>query len=778
MGNPDGKSSPAERDPPALWAALREPAAFPCFPNDRIKGETSMKKIWKLIIGGIETKIFNLILLTVILLTGAFAIVTASQSRMLAALTADTSVRQQQATSGIISETMSTVAVKTMERTTDTEARFVDEMFQGIRGHVLLVADYAAKLIADPDSFQAKPYAGPQKELDGQLTAQLIWADGTDPDDPALQARAGLASNLSDLMISLCETSGLDNIYIGFPEGFFLMVNRTSGDWFREDGSQISYDPRTRFWYKQAVEAKRLVFSDLEVDANTGDLCVTCAVPVFGPQGEVAAVVASDLFLHTMDITVKGLAVDGGYCWIVNREGHVIYSPNPEVMQVEESANAIDLRSSENRELAELISDAMADRTDVRTVSVNGEAYYMQGISIPTVNWTLFNAISRNTVDQVENTLLDSYAEITDEARTTYQENVHQRGVSSMILLGLLALAAAAAALIVGKRIVKPLNSITRKITSLDEQNPEFKMEDAFRTGDEIEVLAESFAELSHKTIGYVDEVRRVTAEKERIGTELHMAKRIQEGMLPGIFPPFPDRVEFDLFASMDPAKEVGGDFYDFFLIDEDHLALVMADVSGKGVPGALFMMASKIILQSYAMQGGSPAEILARTNQIICANNPMQMFVTVWLGILEISTGRLTAANAGHEYPALYQRSDGQFSLFKDRHGFVIGGLEDVRYREYAIDLQPGDKIFVYTDGVPEATAGNKELFGTERMIDALNQGVDDMPRNILLRIRKAVDAFVGDAEQFDDLTMLCLEYKGPDSNKPAPVPIPEKSD
>ncbi len=258
-----------------------------------------------------------------------------------------------------------------------------------------------------------------------------------------------------------------------------------------------------------------------------------------------------------------------------------------------------------------------------------------------------------------------------------------------------------------------------------------------------------------------MEEVKRVTAEKERIGTELHMAKQIQEGMLPSIFPAFPDRAEFDLYASMVPAKEVGGDFYDFFLIDDDHLALVMADVSGKGVPGALFMMASKIILHSCAVQGGSPAEVLAQANKTICANNPMEMFVTVWLGILELSTGRLTAANAGHEYPII-KRADGSFELFKDQHGFVIGGMDGAKYRSYDLELRSGDKLFLYTDGVPEATDSDKEMFGTERLLAALNKLQSNAPEEILTSLRETVDCFVGDAEQFDDLTMLCLEYKG----------------
>ena len=213
----------------------------------------------------------------------------------------------------------------------------------------------------------------------------------------------------------------------------------------------------------------------------------------------------------------------------------------------------------------------------------------------------------------------------------------------------------------------------------------------------------------------------------------------------------------------MTPAKEVGGDFYDFFFIDDDHLCLVIADVSGKGVPAALFMMVSKIVLQSSAMLGISPAEILKKTNDSLCANNQEEMFVTVWVGILEMSTGKLTASNAAHEYPVI-KHADGKFELFKDKHGFVIGGMEGVRYKNYSVQLEPGAKLFVYTDGVPEATDADNQLFGTDRLVEALNQDPEASPEKLLKNLRKAVDDFVKDAEQFDDLTMLCVEYKGKD--------------
>ena len=313
---------------------------------------------------------------------------------------------------------------------------------------------------------------------------------------------------------------------------------------------------------------------------------------------------------------------------------------------------------------------------------------------------------------------------------------------------------------------VRPINAIAKAAQSYveDRRSGNTRMEHfsslPIRTGDEVEHLNRVMAQMEKDLSVYMEDLTRVTKKEERVRTELDMASKIQKGALPDIFPAFPDRQEFDLYASMEPAKEIGGDFYDFFLIDDDHLCLVIADVSGKGVPAALFMMASKIILADNAIMGKSPSEILYDVNNAICKNNKLEMFVTVWVGILEISTGKLSAANAGHEYPAL-KRGDGGFSVFKDRHGFVLGGMEGMKYKEYEIQLSPGDKLFVYTDGVPEANDPDGNMFDAKRMIDALNEEPTASSEQILVDVRGAISRFVREAEQFDDLTMRCLEYK-----------------
>ena len=253
----------------------------------------------------------------------------------------------------------------------------------------------------------------------------------------------------------------------------------------------------------------------------------------------------------------------------------------------------------------------------------------------------------------------------------------------------------------------------------------------------------------------------KTRAKVEATEADLRVGTEIQTGSLPT---DFPDRPEFEIFASMDPAKEVGGDFYDFFMIDDDHLAIVIADVSGKGVPAALFMMSSKIHINDHAMIGGTPAEILERVNKLVCANNKAHMFVTVWLGILEISTGKLTTASAGHEYPMI--NINGKYEMLKDKHGLAIGAMDIAKYKNTEIQLKKGDSIFVYTDGVAEATDANNELFGTDRTVEALNaipKGASQ--KEVLAGVRVAVDAFVKEAPQFDDLTMVGLKYFGPES-------------
>ena len=334
----------------------------------------------------------------------------------------------------------------------------------------------------------------------------------------------------------------------------------------------------------------------------------------------------------------------------------------------------------------------------------------------------------------------------------------------------LLAMAITALLIIIGlslkltRSLLRPIHVITAEATRFAAENVRTgeKLTNTIKNTDEIGQLADAIDRMELQVHDYVSHLTRVTAEKERISTELSLAARIQMDMIPSVFPAFPDRKDFDIYASVEPAREIGGDFYNFFLIDETHLCAIIADVSGKGVPAALFMMASTIVLVDNARMGKSPAEILKSANEAICATNREEMFVTVWLGILDLETGKLTTANAGHEYPYLKQPG-GAYEMVSDPHSFVVGGLEGIVYRNYEIMMEPGARLFVYTDGVVEATDKDEVLFGTERLLNALNKEPDAEPEKLLANVKESVDRFVADAEQFDDMTMLCLEYNGP---------------
>lgn len=317
------------------------------------------------------------------------------------------------------------------------------------------------------------------------------------------------------------------------------------------------------------------------------------------------------------------------------------------------------------------------------------------------------------------------------------------------------------------KNITVPINTVAEaaKAYAADKQSGTSKTDHFtdlnLNTNDEIGNLGTIMAKMEQDILSYEENITRIAAENERISAELDLAAHIQLSALPSEFPAFPDRKEFDLFASMTPAREVGGDFYDFFLLGEDKLALVIADVSGKGVPAALFMMSSKMLINNFALYGESPAAIISTVNERICLNNENCMFVTVWLGILEISTGKLTFCNAGHTSPAII-KSDGRTELIGYEHNTAVGVMNGMPYNDKVIQLASGDMIFVYTDGVTEATDAEEKMYSEERMVDILASVKDVSPEKLINAVKSDVETFVGDAPQFDDITMLSVRYYG----------------
>ena len=721
-----------------------------------------MKKYKNISIGGIQQKIFNLVLIMLLLVVAAYTVVIFYQANQLTQLVTDTNEKQRQSISAITSQTMDGVIAASLGRSTQMEAEIADDMFEGVANVVRMTADYAEKLFESPENYAPFPVSLPNASDDGNVSVQLLTEDGVDPQDPEIAEKAGLIGNISPLLAALYQNSDVSSCYIALPDGVMLLADDHPSSKYAEDGSLITFPMTERDWYKGAAESGGLFFTDVVTDVFTGQIGIMCAVPVYH-NGELAAVAGADYFLDRISSGVSALSNDSSMTIIVNEKGHVIFSPQTEgTFAVKPGDEAANLRESENQELAALVNRAFQEPTDIVMVEADGSSYYMTGAPVKSIGWMILSAVSKEATDQPTIMMEEQYNTILNDALASFRNNLSKASRTIVILLIVVTVLALTGALVVAKRIVKPLEAITRRVQSLGGNDLQFKMEDVYRTDDEIEILAESFANLSAKTLQYVDQVKTVTAEKERIGAELNMATAIQASQLPRLFPAFPNRPEFDIFASMTPAKEVGGDFYDFFLIDDNHIALVMADVSGKGVPAALFMMVSRVLIKSHMQNGESPSEALAHVNDQLCEGNDAQYFVTVWLGVLEISTGKGIAANAGHEHPAL-RRANGKYELVEYRHSPAVATMEGIPFRQHEFELHPGDSLFVYTDGVAEATNKDNELFGPERMLNALNKQADAKPEVILSNVMDGINEFVAGAQQFDDITMLCLKYNGP---------------
>ena len=317
--------------------------------------------------------------------------------------------------------------------------------------------------------------------------------------------------------------------------------------------------------------------------------------------------------------------------------------------------------------------------------------------------------------------------------------------------------------------VLQPLETVQKNISlykDTKDSRTVAKNLSKIRSRNELEELSGDLAAMTKELSEYMVRNEESAALDARNKTELALAGRIQGSMLPTQFPPYPDRKDFEIYASMTPAREVGGDFYDFFLVDEDHLCLMIADASGKGIPAALFTVVSEILLEHNVKDGKSPAQVLHDVNNAICSRNMVDMFITVWLGILDLRSGEIVCSNAGHEYPML-KKPGGAYELVQDKHGFVLGGMEDVEYREYTLQLEPGGALFLYTDGLPEAVDPKEQMFGTNRVLEELNAKADRTPEETLQGMTKAVGAYVQGLEPFDDLTMIGLSYYGPEGRK-----------
>ena len=714
--------------------------------------------------GGLRKKLFLLCSLLVITASMAFAVIGILQLRSSTKVAAETNASQNEAIKQRSQETMTALTYENMLNTITLTAKNADGEFWTMKHDFTMLALEVQDVFEHPDKYGQREVYPPDPANAGKYALQLIFANDEAANDPHTREMVGKLANLEPLMAEIVRgnTDYTRDCYISLPNGTTLAMDTVSDEKFDENGSIYPYDPTVRPWYTAAVEAGEFCFT-LAVHSYFLELPeVEYGCPVY-LDGQLAAVLQGSTKLSVIQKFISDVGVgEDGFSIMISSDGQLVYSPRQTGDLEMVNDMSVDARGIGSQSLSELIDQAMSRETGLGEADIDGQEYFAAYARMTSLDWTLITFVPKNVLERPTDELLDEVDEISANASRQYARSFRRSSILILVVIVLLIANASLAAISLSGKITNPIHVMTQRIEDLTGDRFVFEMDDVYRTGDEIEILANTFGKLSDQMEDYLRNILAMTAEKERVGTELALATRIQADMLPNKFPAFPDRHEFHVYASMTPAKEVGGDFYDFFFVDDDRLALVIADVSGKGIPAAMFMMMAKNMLQTQAMAGHSPQEVLETVNGLICENNEEKMFVTVWFGILDLRTGLLTAANAGHEYPILKTPS-GPFQVIKDKHGFVLGGMKGMKYKEYELRLEPGSKLFVYTDGVAEAQNTAKELFGLERTVDALNAAMDRPPEGILKAVDEAVAAFVGEAEQFDDLTMLCVEYMGP---------------
>lgn len=735
--------------------------------------EVWMRKFLRALLGGIERKILLLFIFALVIVVVTFSLVISDQLGRISEITSNANRRQQVAIREKATATTSDLIEQSLGHSTVIEAALTDSVFKFLRRNVEQFAKSFMVNLQDHSSGLSFDYElstdlfRPNPEFDGLLSLQFLPGPNTDVRDSDLRKEAHI----------LCESISTDQQYAvinGFvnsafivsPKGYCITADMHSANKFDENGNLVKVDLRQRDWYKKTLESYEVSFSDVHIDLFSKKLDIVCSYAVRDDDGNVLGVVGMDVYLDTLNDDIDIESTSDRFIFIVNKEGKVMFSPSETDMFVElPTDKSYDLREFDYPDLTRFLNEALAGSEKVYTVNIDERSYFMIGAQLATPGWVLVSAIDQMRMEAPVLEMERDFNAITEEATEEFNDGLEysRRALITMIVVDVML--CTVGLLFMASRIVKPLSLMAKKISKIKGDDFSFDKSREFNTNDEIEVLADAFSALSVRTKKYIEQISTITAEKERIGAELDVATKIQADMLPRKFPPFPEKCEFDIYASMTPAKEVGGDFYDFFLVDDDHIALVIADVSGKGVPAALFMVVTKTLIKNRTMLGGTPAEILYDVNNQLCQNNEAEFFVTVWLAIINIKTGEGVSVNSGHEYPAL-RRAGGKFELIKYKHSPALAIMSDIRFENHEFKLNPGDALFVYTDGVTEATNDALELFGNDRLIDALNNCREPGPEALIDSVSDGISEFVAEAEQFDDITMLSFTYMGPEGD------------
>ena len=617
------------------------------------------------------------------------------------------------------------------------KAALADSELGKFSGYIKEFADYANWLYKHPDSFVDKEVLPPDAKNAGKFSMQRYLTTENISVD-SIKNELSLLGNLEQIWNPVISANSemITTIYIGTESGLMISYDPNADLGVTEGSFESYFNYYESSWFVDAKTAKGVFFTDMYPDSYGRGLTISCVSPFFDENGKFAGAVAMDILVTDLHRAIIDIDLgEGAYAFLVDKNADIIASPYVELDQTE-FENIKDASNS----AYEISENIMSGKTGV---SLTKDGVYYAYTPISGTDWKLCIHIP-------EALILEPVAQMNHDVATVI--------FIFIIVFALIIAVVFYAVRRFTERLTKPLIALGDDVKTISDGNLDYRAK--LYSNDEISDLAIGFNNMAASLKTYINDLTAVTAEKERIGAELDIAKHIQASMLPCIFPAFPERHEIDIFATMDPAKEVGGDFYDFFMVDERHLAIVMADVSGKGVPAALFMVIGKTLIKDHTFPDRDLGEVFTAVNNLLCEANSEGLFITAFEGVLDLVTGEFTFVNAGHEMPFIC-KAGGNFEPYKIRAGFVLAGMENMKYKAGTMQLDVGDKIFQYTDGVTEATNINNELYGMDRLGEILNKVKNGTPHEILPAVKKNIDEFVGEAPQFDDITMLCLEYK-----------------
>jgi sigma-B regulation protein RsbU (phosphoserine phosphatase) len=660
-----------------------------------------------------------------------------------------------------------------ISRIAQDAALILDERLRKIENHTRMTADIAGSI-----------YTTRQGWLPRQLPR--VRAGDIPPPEPYLyivpgvdysrvRAEAELAGNISEMLRQITVIDrGIATSTIGGESGYVIAMD--ANPWLLVD-----FDPRTFGWYRGAVAADggladtsaagNVYWNDVYEDHRGRGPAITCAVPFYEQQQPAGRRVLRGVARSTVMLSELSRIIDSaglgrtGQLLILTNAGIKIYSSEGVEIALGEGGGITgeNFLESANPRLRSLGLSMTLGASGMTELEMDGLPVYAAYAPIQTLGWSLGVAISVQEVSASAFLIENQIWRITDGATAAIDRYIFLLAAFIAILLLLTVMGIAFFSFLFTQAIAGPILALNNGVHEVADGNLEREV--IVKTGDELEQLAASFNIMTAQLRKHIAEIARATAERQRIDTELEIATHIQMSMLPNDFPPFRGRKnEFDLYAQVHPAREVGGDFYDFFFIDDDHFAVIVADVSGKGVPAALFMAITKTIIKNRLQSGEDPALALEIINRQLCDNNMMDMFVTVWLCILEISSHKLTYVNAGHNQPLVRRGGQGHpgSTFLVSPPDLPLAGMDDTRYHSREMQLDRGDMLFLYTDGIVEAADSGGAFYGKERLRRFLNNNANAPLNDMLLRLRADIAAFAGGAEQSDDITMLAIRIAG----------------